>query len=342
MSSAIPDRIKSLGGFKTSRDNRNKNVRLNCPWCPKEGLLFTSYGPHIIKEHLHEIFAPDTSVGKANRKCIKLRSALSSPITIEDPKGDGYWCMGCQSCFRCFTKATQHLDKKKCAEAHSENVLQLRDTYPYDADAPTKPALRFRANLEDLIDSLLYQVRYYEHKNKVTGEDVFNFAKYQKYNEQWELDIDEAKLKEQWPAFEEEKEEEVEETPESEEEAESTPLPTPEDDEVLPLVIPKPLSKEERLLQLLNDPDIDEGSKAMLRKQLNVSAPAPAPAPPPPPPSEPAFDFTKLSPWERIRRANPSMSVQELLMYAQSMGIRPDENSGMKIIGNTKRTAKQV
>lgn len=332
--SNCPDRILSLGGFRTSRDSRNKNTRLDCPWCPKKGMLFTSYGIHIIKEHLEDVFHESSNEGKYNRKELSRRKALEAPLPMIDPRGDqdNYWCLGCQSCFRCATKAEQHMKSRaKCLEIHRENILKYRNDYPL-TDTPKASPLRYRANLENLIDNLLYRVRELEHKLKVPKEEAFDYKRDENYFDVWGLDIKEETLKESWPSFDPKVEAKAEVQEESPESPKAPPSPPPEDDDILPLVVEKPISKEEQLMNLLKDPNIDEASKAMLRKQLNLT---PAPAPPPPPPAPVSEDFTKLTPWQRILKANEGMNIQELLRYAQSMGIQPDEG-GMKIVCNTK------
>jgi len=331
--SNIPDRIKSMGGYKTSRDDRNKNCRLNCPWCPKEGLLFTSYGTHILRTHMLEVFCAETKVGQTNRKALKLKAALKDPVCLEDAHDvEGWWCLGCQSCFRNPTKAQHHLETKpKCREAHEANVLQFRNDYPHSPNASVAPSLRFKAQLENMIDELLYTVRKLEHDHKVAAPDAFDYARFEQWFDHWQIgDLKEATFQQSWPPF-------VKDTPQTPppepEESHTTPLDLPEDD-LLPLVEEKRMTKMEVMQKLLDDPSVDEASKAAMRKDLGI-APAPVSAPAPPPPVVAPYDI-KMTPWQRVVSANPGLSTGELIGVAQGMGIRPDQTAGMKIVLNTK------
>jgi hypothetical protein len=107
-----------------------------------------------------------------------------------------------------------------------------------------------------------------------------------------------------------------------------------------PIPPPKADPRKELMMNLLEDPDIDEGSKNVIRKQLGLVVVEIKTAPPPP--SEPLEVFKKLSPWERFLQANPHYSLPEALMAARNMGIQPDTQ--YKLISNTKakRVAKKV
>lgn len=384
--SNIPDSVRSKGGYITKRDARTsteKNLRYDCIYCDKKGLLQTSYGLHLTKEHFPLMFDSNTKTGKDNRKRLFYRASLTEPFAVETKDDWIHFCFGCSSVFRKGKSAEGHFCKKeKCKQIHQENILRLRDDFPKDGtNAPLVPApLRFKATLEDMVSKLLEKVRYYEKMNKV--KDTFQYEQlFGKYFETWNLDIHEESMREYWDDINDqqdaeeaeaaeaaEREEEQEEetvtppdSPETVEEPKVSPLPPPEDD-ILPLFTEKPPTQLEAFQKLLADPDIDEASKRAMQKdfaKLLYSKPAPTlPAPsvkvqtlPTPLPVEPKTaveteiqNFQKMTPWKRFLQANPSLSVQEQISVAMSLGIRPDEDHQMKIVSNSKikRAGKQV
>lgn len=285
---------------------------------------------------MQDVFCSSSRVGQANRKALKSKASLRDPVCLEDAQDtEGWWCLGCQSCFKNSTKAQNHLDTKpKCREAHEANVLQLRNDFPHSPGGPTVSALRYKAQLENMIDELLYTVRKLEHDHKVAAADAFDYKRFEQWFDHWQIgDIKEETFQQSWPSFKEEPQAKVEEPPEPEE-TNTTPLDLPEDD-ILPLVEEKKLTRLEVMQKLLDDPTVEEASKAALRRDMGLApVPVSAPAPPPPPIHTP-YDI-KLTPWQRVVSANPGLSTGELISVAQSMGIRPDESAGMKIVLNTK------
>jgi hypothetical protein len=361
--SNIPDKYRR--GFKSSRDTREsaeKNIRFKCPYCPRDKLLYTSYGLHIYKEHLDVIFLSDSKDCIDNRKTLQSKNSIKNPVALYGPKSDtSFWCFGCQTCFKNHTKAEKHLEKHKlCQEAHRENLFQLKDKYPIQTEVVKARGIPNKAKLEYFIGSLIERVRQLEYKHK---EEKMDYEEgYTSYFEDWNMELREEELRKEWTFFLEEKPKEPTPPP--------TPPSEPEEDDLLPLVEEKSLSKEEVLRKVLDDPDIPEDAKRALQQDFyknnpkpqtsafpkakrlpkQVDTPSPPTIIPPPPPVEDkkkSFEEQmaeldaekKKTPWQRFLQANPGMSVQEQLQRASIMGIRPDNmgGGGFKIVGNTKR-----
>ena len=318
----IPDSIRSKGGFKVQRDNRDTNVRYDCCYCPRQGLLHTSYGLHIVKEHLNDVFDTTIEEGKGNREYLYKKSALDEPFLISHKDNELYCCFGCYSLFKCGTKAVNHFKKKPaCAQKHRDNLLTIRDSYPKDVETPQKAGIKHKGHLELLIEDMLKTIRSFEHKYKV--EETFDYAQYNKYHEGWGLLIDEERMKAFWEPFEEPKEPEVKpvEIPEVKE---ITPLPQNNDD-ILPLVVPKPPTQLQMLEELLKDPELDEVAKVVLKKEVVPMAP-----------KVEVKEEIKKTPWEELYYGNPDTPIAELIMIAAKRGITPDPRSNIGIVGNTK------
>jgi hypothetical protein len=288
--SNIPDSIRAKGGYKTSRDTRpssQKNIRLKCPYCPRDNLLFTSYGPHIFKEHQELMFLADNKDAKDNRDLLFKKKSLKEPLLLSTPKGFVSWCFGCQSCFQNNKKAESHLSKwKDCQRIHEENIYTLREAFPLTAP-PAPTILKKKQQLNSFLDDLLEHLRHAETLAKI---EPWNFKEdYGQYFEDWNLELDEEELRKTWRVvldkpqeptpsvpperdgnMEESKEElmdkEVIEQPleESEEKVE------PEEEDLLPLVTTKGPTKIDLLKQLLADPEISEEDKKYLNKDLET------------------------------------------------------------------------
>jgi hypothetical protein len=340
--------------YKSSRDTRasaEKNIRLKCPYCPRDGLLFTSYGRHIFKEHKELMFLADTSDSKENRKSLFSKGNLKQPMILSSPKGYLSWCFGCQSCFQTHKKAENHFTKwKDCQRVHQENLFALRDQFPLTAAAvPT--VLKKKQQLNQFLDDVLERLRHAEQMAKI---DPWNFKdEYEEHFEEWGLDLDEEELRKGWKFVLEERPKEPTPPP--------TPPSEPDEDDVIPLVSERPLTKEEVLQKVLDDPAVSEEDKRALQRDLvppngkpqtsafpKVKRLAKQVEPPPPletpPPSKKTIEeqlaeidaFNKKTPWERFVSQHPGMSVQEQLQRASTMGLSPG-GSGFKIVGNTKR-----
>lgn len=332
--SNIPNSIKKKGGFLIPRDHRDTNSRYSCCYCSKENILHTSYGIHIFTEHLDDIFDTNTDAGKQNRETLFKKTYLDEPFFFSHKDEDFYGCLGCRGYFKGAKKAELHFSQKKsCFEKHKENILLLRDKYPKDAKSPVKVSIQNKGILIQLISRQLERIRAMERGHKF--KDTYDYKKYEKYFNGWNLqDIDEDTLREGWEELEEEEKLIIEENlplpesppllSESPPVPEITPLPPPDDD-ILPLVIPKPPTQLQMLEELLKDPSLDEAAKAIMKTQVQ---------PPLPPP--PVKEEIKKTPWEELWYAHPDTPILELLQIAARKGITPDKHSNLGIIGDTK------
>ena len=345
--SHYPDAVLKRGGYKTSRELRDKNVKKKCPFCPKE-LVFTCYGPHIFRHHADELFLSDNKQSTENRKNLTSKKHLREPLPLDIGEDvEVYGCLGCESIFQKSSTAINHFKNKKlvCSQLHQNNLLSLKEKYPMTQSVPKSGGkMKHKAKLEFFIETLIERVRELEYKHKEEKMDYEE--RFGEYFEDWELELREEELRKSWTFMLEETSKES--TPPK------TPPSEPEDDDLLPLVTSKPLTKEEVMLKLLADPSIPEESKQAIQRDYykNKSQSAPLPlsvAPPPPEEKKKTYEEQlaeldaerKKTPWQRFLQQNPGLSVQEQLQRASIMGIRPDSmGDGFKIVGNTKRPAK--
>lgn len=370
--SGVPDKCKR--GYRSSRDERpsaEKNIRLKCPYCPKDGLLYASYGRHIFKEHQDLMFLAENTDSKNNRKLLFSKASLKEPVMIQSPKGLLSWCFGCQSCFQNHKKAESHLTKwKDCQRIHQENIFTLREEYPLTA-ATVPTVLKKKQQLNKFLDDVLEKLR---HAEQMANIDPWNFKEeYEEHFADWGLDLDEEELRKGWMFVLEEKPKEDTPAP--------TPPSEPEEDDLIPLVVEKPLTKIQLIQKQLNDPDTTDEDKAYLRQEMYKEFPhlKPQPVQPqqtsafpkakrvvklvdqtqdtPPAPAlallpvpEDQADFSrmeawqKMSHWDRFKQQNPGKSVQELNIDATHMLRKQDvkdATGGLKIIQSTKRPTQQ-
>ncbi len=352
--SNIPDFIRAKGGFKTQRDDRNKNIRLDCLYCSKKGLLFTSYGSHMVKEHLDEMFKMDSKSCKENLNNLYKNKYFTEPIPVDCKGTDYYWCFGCYTCFKNNKTALNHFEKKRCLARNKDILLSLRNAYPKDLTCIQKSVFPNKSKLEFFLTEALERVRFLEKKS---GTEKWDYeSQYSRYFEEWGMALAEENLtvEELPPSCPPECDENKEEVQETMTVIEEPLEEEKEEEELLTFVVPKTPSKEEQLLKLLEDPGIDEASKNALRQELKICEKKP----PPPAPLPPSVDDRKAelerqiaeldaerkkTPWQRFIDANPGLSVQERITRASVMGIRPDGDSALNIVSNTKakRKAKQ-
>lgn len=325
----LSDTLLTKGGFLTSRDLRNTNVRLPCIYCSKKDLLQTSYGLHIAKEHIPLIFDTNAKEGQDNRLNLYKRNSTTEPFYIRTKADeDLHFCFGCNTSFKSGKKAMNHFTKKGCKDKHEQVILKLRDLYPKDGKSPVVPQAKLKNKnaLEDMVSKLLERVRSLEHKYK--PQDTFAFEeKFARYFDDWDMDLHEETLKEYWEEFEDTPAPSETTTPEK-------TTPSVEDNtNVAEFYVPKPMTSLAHIEELLKDPTLDEASKAILKKSLPAPAPSPAPAP------EPVHtlpDWSKKSPWEKLVLSNPRLKKSELIQVAAQMGIVPDASVSTGIISNTK------
>jgi hypothetical protein len=306
--SFYPDSILSKGGFKTSRDCRETNIRLKCPFCPRDNLLFTSYGPHILKTHFDSLFVQDSKSCQINRTRLQRTSCLSTPLDLDvGEEDDQYACLGCLSLFRRNATAVNHFKKKKavCGERHKEMVLMLRNKYPVSFQPPVE--IKNKHKLELFLDDVLERLRKAE---KVMNQTPWDYEEtYGAYFPDWGMDLREETLKENWDLFNEPPPPSPPPPPPAPEpvpepEQPKTPPSEPAEDELLPLVEEKPLTREEVMKMMMSEEEQkeflffhqQEEQKKRERHMVNPAFrnPIPTPAPPPPPPTYKIIQNSKL------------------------------------------------
>lgn len=318
--------------------------RTVCPYC-KSSILSRDIGKHVVKSHGPQVFTGDSL------KNLHKDKFLTRPLEIFFDTDPYFFCFADLTCIRKEETARQHF-KKVSAEDHKAEIVRLREEFPLgdstSSEAPSLLTKKQQRSLEADLKELLSKLRDYETTASVSEEDRFSFAP-QTLQALACLNLD---VEPQPPASE-------------------TPPSEPVQEELSPLVEEPPLTKEELFQQAFSDPKfVKEISTSVLTgqqvkvpelealkkapsseppasplkqrglKTVQSEAPPPPPPPPPPAPVEEVISemdaFQKMTPWERFLKTNPTLSVQEQLQVAQSLGIRPDSSSPFKIVQNSK------
>jgi hypothetical protein len=358
---SYPSSVLNRGSFKSSRDVRDTNIRIKCPFCPRDNLLFTSYGPHILKCHQDELFSLDKKDCELNRKYLQKKKVLTSPLELNlGTDCDEYACLGCSTVFKKLATAENHFEKKKeiCGKKHQENILQLKDKYPLTMTPTAVPALKSKAKLELMIDNLLERVRSLEAGNKHERYDYEQ--EFGAYFEDWGMDLREETLKENWALSSPETAPEPEPLPEPEV-PKAPVLDTSEDDEIL-LVEPRRLTKEEvmrntftpamikEMATSVRTGEVDPAIKAELEALYSKPVAPPAPVPEPAKPSFTKAEmeatlaemeaFQKMTPQQRFLKANPELAAlpvqEQFRMMSTFVPAQSSEPSPYRIVQNTK------
>ena len=327
------------------------NHRVSCHYC-KQSVLSRDIGKHLLKLHCAQMFVGDSL------KNLHREKFLTRPLEVYFDTDPYFLCLSDDKCIRKEETARQHF-KTQSPDLHKSAILRLREEYPLGSSSVSESASagmtrKQKKALEQELNELLSKLRDFEAKANLREDDVFFFSP----SARQALSSLDITLKEEVPETETE-----------------TPALVPPEDDVLPLVEEKPVTKEQLIKQTLADPKfVKEISTNVLTGEVHAipelqallsSSPAPqkrgvkpvtknplvhpTPPPPPPPPvvpsppAPPALDhlaeierFQKMSPWERFLKSNPTLSVQEQLQVAQSLGIRPDDSSPFKIVQNSK------
>lgn len=338
--------------------------RNDCPYC-KSSVLSRDLGKHILRQHEAKIFVGDTL------KNLHRDKYLSCPLVIYFDTETAFLCLADSKCIRKEEVAKQHF-KNQSPDLHKTEILRLREAYPLGTasvseDASAGMTRKQKKALELELNELLSKLRDLEIKTNTDELDRFFFSE----TARQALNCLSLSIQE--------------EAPKPEAEAQTPPLESPEDD-VLPLVEEKPVTKQELIKKTFADPkfvkeistnvltgqqmkipELEElktatsserpqeplkkrGIKRIESNPVDQKKSDPVPPlppvqpPPPPPPPAPTPDqtlsdiqqFQKMSPWERFLKSNPTLSVQEQLQIAQSMGIRPDISSPLKIVQDSK------
>jgi hypothetical protein len=311
--------------------------RSDCLYCRKS-ILSRDRGHHYLKHHKEEIFALPS-----NLKALHSKNYEKTPLFLRlgDAQKTYTFCLSDLTCFSRSDLAKEHLKKK--LEGHLTALKSLREEFPKTWTPQEETENPLTEEERSLLHRILAQV---QDKIGLTRKEVTVFKKIG-------LTADKEELKKMFPHVFQTSREEMEERFAPENAHKLPPSSSPEDDvkeeveEPVLTVIEEPVKEEpipppktdprkEMMMNLLEDPDIDEASKNVIRKQLGLASIETKTAPPPP--SEPLEVFKKLSGWERFLQANPHYSLPEALMAARNMGIQPDTQ--YKLISDTK--AKRV
>lgn len=229
-------------------------LRVPCAYC-KTDVLTRDVGNHIIKYHKEEVFSD-----KTNLRALHNDNNLRKPLELILSDTLYYFCMADRSCIKKEILADNHFKGK--ADAHREAILKLRLDFP--SGKPVQPSVDqtvqqtvappVQTPIKVPSESLLNE------KEKKTLQDfvvqciisdeIGLSSKDKKVFEKLGCILDPEKLKEMYPhLFEKEEEEE-----EDHEEPEAEPLA--EDQEVLPLTLPKPMTKQEAFNHIMTAKDI--------------------------------------------------------------------------------------
>jgi hypothetical protein len=206
-------------------------------------------GSHILKNHQSELLGE-----KSNLKALHNDKNFKKPLTFFIGDDAYYFCLADKSCIKKEILADNHFKGK--ADAHRDAILKLREEYPItgeqpDIQTPTQSASSFLTEKErKTLQDFLVQC--------VLSDDIGLSTKDKKIFEKLGCILDPEALKEMYPhLFEDKKDEETEEHEETEETLEALEAPPMEtDEEVLPLTLPKPMTKEEVFHHIMTEKDI--------------------------------------------------------------------------------------
>ena len=286
------------------------NHRQKCSFC-KELVLSRTVGSHILKNH------PDSLFVNQNLKELHKDKNFSQPLELSlgDETTYHFFCLADNSCIRKEKLALEHFKGKK--DIHREIILKLREKYPLSGDQPDKPRpsapLMTTKELKWLQDLIMDIVASKDENVVLTPHCRTAFIKLG-------LKTDEDDLKDLFPHHEhfgthedtQEAEEEAQETKEKEE----TPDPE-EEPEPLPLLLPKPLTREEVFHKLMTPKDI----KALTTSLVSGKT----------------IEIPEL---QQFHKTTTILKPSDLEFAAAR--VQPQEQSSLKIITTTKRMPKQV
>ena len=216
------------------------NHRVICDFC-KNSVLSRDIGKHILTNHESLLFTGH------NLKVLHRDKSLTKPILLTTETSSAYYCLADNSCIKKETLADQHFRGK--AEEHQRRVKALREAYPLDGSgSPSEPETA-PLGLPSSDQKVLQEWFAYVVTN---FKDVDIDRKVRRALEKLSITVETEVLQEKFPhLFEEEK-------------PQAPPLETPEDD-LLPLVEEKPVTKEELLKQAFSDPKfVDEISRGVV------------------------------------------------------------------------------
>ena len=316
--------------------------RVLCAYC-KTSYLSRDIGRHILRQH------PDQLFTGSNLRDLHRDKYLTKPLQLSIDNETYHFCLADESCIRHSENATRHFKGK--AEKHKDVLLSFREKFPNQEKTEEKTEVQstFSEKEKKILQDFI-AVLYSEHPDHLIDK------KTQKVFVKLGVTAELSSVQSLYPHLFEKPEEE--EAPPSE----------PKEDDILPLVVEKPLTKEEVIKKLFTEKELEEASRGALTgkkqsipeleqmkrgpKPVYGSQPSISTPPPPPPPSDEKDEkmkqmeaqlleyekFSKMTPWQKLVNANPTCSIQDLIRLAASSGIKPDAGASFKIVGNTKRT----
>lgn len=257
------------------------NHRCDCVYCKKR-ILSRERGSHFLKNHKAELFTPE------NIRYLHHKDYDTSPLRLRVGQEYLFFCLADNSCITKKVMADQHFKGK--ASGHKTALALLRSEFPPpEGDAPPPPKTpglsdEDKETLQDFLMSLNHNTDYTLCRNhRLVFEKLGLVADKKSLDDLWNKEYPE----------------EAEET--------KTPPSEPEKDDEPPIVVEKPLTREdvakmiltEKVIQDLST-DIVTGEKkpipSELRSLINPAFrnPIPTPTPPPPPPSYKIIQNSKV------------------------------------------------
>lgn len=224
------------------------NHRSKCPCC-KSSVLTRDIGQHILRNHEPILFQEED-----NLKALHKDKYLNKPLEIFINDETYHICFADSSCIKKIIMAERHFKGK--ADKHKERILELRSSYPLGSTAsePTTSSslftLKDKKALQTDILSLIVHVRNLEKRLGLDEYQTFTFTKRGLIAfSNIDITADDDTLKECFPdAFPVDKPETKEEEAVVEEEV--------EEDDILPFVYEKPMTKEEYIRKNFTKKDI--------------------------------------------------------------------------------------
>lgn len=298
-------------------------TKTKCPYCAIT-ITHSKLGSHIFIKHKAELFNRSTPDGDKNIKKLHTYDIKkNNPFAFYLPNDyDCYWCLDCKSCIQRATIARQHL--QNCRIGFVRELDNLRCEYPLEGDPQKKGVLNPQhiATIEKVVAELLGNLRYYEKKYKVEEGNIVNYeSTYTKYLPSLPVNLREAYIEKQYEYLYPELEIEDEESTEPPKEQFQSEIPeTPQKEQKLE----EPLKETETVIEpvIPQEPVVESPPTVRVSKRRPKTV-IEKPAAQPIKLEDPTLDFSKLSPWERVKKANPDLSLPELLIEAEKMGIDP-------------------
>lgn len=105
-------------------DIKDKNVRLECPYC-KDDFLIKSYSKHLIDNHKTEIFVNKHNKQELSEVANKKETWWPSPLEIKMKDKTQYLVTCCNKFYSKETQARKHSKDKECRANYVKNAKEL-------------------------------------------------------------------------------------------------------------------------------------------------------------------------------------------------------------------------